>query len=480
MRKEVKKYLQINKGQILVPTLIFGFVGLLFISAIAGWGSINLKSLKYSNARELALQISESGIEYYRWHLAHDNEDFTDGTGEEGPYVHDYLDKDGVKIGEFSLNITPPTSGTTMITIESTGTTMNDPVVSRTVKVRLAIPSWAQFAVVANDYMRFGEGTEVFGPIVSNKGIRFDGIAHNLVSSAVSSYKDPDHGGQPEFGVHTHVFPVDPYPPADVPERADVFMAGRLFPIPEVDFDGITLDMADMKDVAEDDGLYFSPSNKYGYHVVLKTDDTFDLYKVTSLADLPKKCKSFQDKWGTWSITGEQFVGNYTYPDNGIMFFEDDTWVNGQIDGARLTIIAAYFPESASKRKSIIINDNLLYTNYDGSDVIGLIAQDNINIGLVSADDLRVDAALISQNGRIGRYYYPTGDKYDECSPYVNRNSITLYGMIGSSGRYGFAYTDGTGYDTRYIYYDVNLLYSPPPNFPLTTDEYQVVSWEEI
>ena len=113
-----------------------------------------------------------------------------------GPYVHDFLDKEGEKIGEFSLNITPPLTGSTAVTIRSTGIIINDQSVQRTIEVILAFPSIARYSVVANDVMRFGDGTEVFGPIHSNKGIRFDGFAHNIVSSAVAEYNDPDHGGQ--------------------------------------------------------------------------------------------------------------------------------------------------------------------------------------------------------------------------------------------------------------------------------------------
>jgi hypothetical protein len=52
--------------------------------------------------------------------------------------------------------------------------------------------------------------------------------------------------------------------------------------------------------------------------------------------------------------------------------------------------------------------------------------------------------------------------------------------MIASSDRYGFAYTDNTGYATRIINYDANLLYGPPPSFPLTSDQYQTISWREV
>jgi hypothetical protein len=55
-----------------------------------------------------------------------------------------------------------------------------------------------------------------------------------------------------------------------------------------------------------------------------------------------------------------------------------------------------------------------------------------------------------------------------------------LYGMIGTNQRYGYAYTDGSGYQNRDITYDANLLYGPPPSFPLTSDQYEILSWEEL
>ena len=126
------------------------------------------------------------------------------------------------------------------------------------------------------------------------------------------------------------------------------------------------------------------------------------------------------------------------------------------------------------------MNNDLLYTNYDGSDVLGLIAQGNINVGMVSDNDLRIDAALIAQNGRVGRHYYrPPGGGSQRCSPYHTRQTITLWGMIATNQRYGFAYTDGTGYQTRNLNYDGSLLYAPPPSFPLTSDQYVTLSWEE-
>ncbi|MEK9201669.1 MAG: hypothetical protein AAB944_01725 [Patescibacteria group bacterium] len=480
MSKEMHKK---EKGFIIVNTLIFAFIAIMVTTAFVSWTAILLNSIRHLQYREQAFQIAEAGIDYYRWHLAHASGDFQDGTGQPGPYYHDFYNKDGILLGQFKLDIVAPTTGSTLVTIKSTGIITTPIPVSRTIEARLAIPSFAKYSVVANAAMRFGAGTEVFGLLHSNGGIRFDGLAHNVVTSAATTYNDADFDACTvnSWGVHTCDTPADPQPQTPPPSRTDVFEAGRQYSVPTVDFVGLSTDLSDMKANAIANGRYFDASGVLGYHIVLKTDDTFDLYRVNSLVPAPSNCSSSQANWGTWSIAvgGEQLLGTYANPANGIIFVEDHLWINGQINTARLTIAAGRFPDSSSTWRDITINNDLLYTNYDGQDVLGLMTQRNINIGMVSENDLRIDAAVIAQNGRVGRFYYrgPSGQR---CSPYHSRSIITLYGMIGTSQRYGFAYTDGTGYITRNIIYDGNLLYAPPPYFPLTSDQYSTVFWREL
>lgn len=483
-----------NRGQILIQVLIFATIAVLFVGGLTGWAGISIRAGNYSFNRELALQIAEAGTDYYRWHLAHDQDDYQDGTGAPGPYTHNFTNKVGTVIGQFILDITPPPSGSTIVTIKSTGKVNADPNISRVIETTLAIPSLAKYSVGANDEMRFGEGTEVYGPIHSNYGIRFDGIAHNLVTSAVSEYNDPDHASNKEFGVHTHKNTPPPGVneafrplealPNPVQNRSDVFYAGRQFPVVPIDFTGLTADLAQIKTDAQTSGRYFAASGAQGYHIVLKTNDTFDIYRVNTLYPVPNGCTQPQGQqwWGTWSINsgGETFLANYAFPSNGLIFTEDNVWVDGQINTARITIASGRFPDNPAQRKSITINNDLLYTNYDGQDAIALIAQGNVNAGLLSEDDLRIDAALIAQNGRIGRYYYRPADGNPRCSPYDVRQVLTLYGILVTNERYGFAYDDGTGYQIRNIIYDANLLYGPPPSFPLTSDQYTTISWEEV
>lgn len=480
MRKTNKQ----QRGVVLLNVVVFGMIATGLVVALTSWFAVTWRGMRMVAEEEQAFHIAEAGIEYYRWHLAHAPDDFTDGTGgQPGPYVHDFADAEGNVIGSYSLDITPPQSGSTLVTITSTGTVVGSNA-EATLRVELAKPSFAKYAFVANDEMRFGEGTEVFGPIHSNDGIRFDGVAHNLISSARESYDDPDHTGPLEWAVHTHVAPVDPNYPTSLPDRFDVFEAGRQVGAPAVDFAGLTADLAALKVLAQtSDGRYFGSSGSAGYHVVLETDDQFTLYRVTALQSPPSSCTNVlgDDDWGTWSIRRQSRVGTYNFPANGVLFLEDHVWVSGQINTARLTIAAARFPDSPSTRRNIIITNDVRYTNYDGQDVLSLIAQKNINIGMYSDTSLHIDAALVAQNGRVGRHYYrPPSGSNSGCSPYHVRDAIELYGMIGTNVRYGFAYTDGTGYDERAITYDANLLYGPPPSFPLTADQYEILTWQEL
>lgn len=439
---------------ILVITGLFVSLGMLALQFIITQNN----AANFRVNRERALQIAEAGAEYYRWHLAHVPEDFKDGTGNPGPYVHTYYDATNNPIGTFTLEITPPPSGSTVVTVKSAGQLTNKPTSKRTITMKMGIPSFTQWAVVANADMRFGEGTEVFGPIHSNGGIRFDGVAHNLVTSLQYSYDDADHTGNQEFGVHTHVNAppatgvdntfrpleaptVTPPPYQTPPTRSDVFQVGRQFPVPQVDFDSMTSDLSTLKTKADANGIHLLPSGGQGYHITLRADGKVDMRIVnTQLRCQYNSSGTWRDygycsnnfnaictqnsncSGGAICIQSSASIGSrsadqasFTYqsasslgvdfPTNGIIFVEDDAWVDGTIDDARVSIIAAREP-MASGSANIYINKDLKYTHYDGTDAIGLIAQTNILVGFFSENDLRVDAALIAQNGRIGRAYY--------------------------------------------------------------------------
>jgi len=461
---------QKKKGTALVYGLIIMTVVAIVLTSIITFVSNHVKYTLQIQAREQSFQIAESGIQFYRWYLAHQVEGRTAAQvatfwatgnpyGVATPYEKDYRDPSGDLIGHYKLVVTPPTGYSTAVTVVATGWTFRYPNDKRTIEVRFRKPAWSEDIVLANDNLRFGAGTEVYGKIHSNQGIRFDGIAHNIVSSSVATYDDPDHSGANEFGVHTHDSPTDPLPPAAVPNRSDVFEGGRSFPVAATDFNGVLGDLSYMKTVAQagaSNNRYFDNSNE-GRHIVLKTNDTYTIRKVASFDSTTNQISSYSGAAST-----------YTIPDDGVIFVEDNVWLEGTVSGKRVTIIAANLGSGTTK--SMYIGNDIRYTNYDCSDIVGIIGQQDVEIYKGSLNDLRIDGALIAQAGRVGREHY-TGSG-------IIKNTITIYGAIASNQRYGFAWTDGTGYTTRNLYYDNNLLYCPPPYFPTGT-QYEMDLWEE-
>lgn len=465
-----------EKGSALVTLLIFAGIAIYITFAFVSWASTSFRMGKHLEAKEQSFHLAEAGLEYYRWFLAHSSY----GLGDDPPVPSSDLvvfDAEGQVVGTVAFNISSPVPASTVIQVEASGLVEGGrESQSRTLRSWLAIPSFAKYSLASNSDVRLGEGTEVFGELHSNKGMRFDGYANNIVTSAVETYDDPDHLGPFEFGVHTHVSPVDPIPPSAVPERPDVFGAGRRFPVPQVDFAGITQDLANLKSEAQSGGVYFSPSGRRGYSIRFNGNGTFDIWQVRQVQEPSFFCQLFSIDDDTWSIGQTRNRRTFAIPSNGVIFVEDHVWVRGQLGpGERITIASGVFPDTPATRTNIIVNENLIYSSYDGEEAMALIAQQDILVGLDSANELRIDGALVAQNGKVGRLRYGFW-----CGSGYIRDEITVYGMIASNERYGFAYTDGTGYRDRNIIYDANLLYSPPPNFPLTSDEHEILTWEEV
>ena len=463
-----------RSGQLAVEML---FLSAVVITLIGGFVSLAASFLELSVRAQndaQAFAIAEAGIEYYKWHLAYSPQDFKDGTGHAGSYVHQYYNKSGADIGQFSLTIVAPPVGSTIVIITSVGTVASDASVTKSIKVRLGVPSFAQYAWVLNNPVSFGTGAQVYGGIYSNSGVHFDGVAHNLVQSALTTYTDPDTGLN-ECAVYTDNTPADPQPPTALSTRTDVFTAGRSIGVPAIDFAGITADLAAIKSQAQATGYYAPSSSALGYDLSLTTS-TFTVYKVTKLATTPNGCTNdlTQSGWGTLGIQTETQYATGTIPQNGDMFFEDNLWVRGHVSGVRVTIASGRFPVNVATYSNITVNNSITYNNFNGSDTIALIAQNNINVGLPSDNNLIIDGALIAQNGWVGRYYYNSN-----CGTNYTRNSLTTLGTLGTNLRSAFYYSP-SGFQTRTYNFDANLLYAPPPSFPLTTNGYSLISWEEI
>ncbi len=479
MNKKVKLKYNQNGAMLIVAlifTLLFTVVAVALSSMVASQHKLGLKKINWAKA----LAAAEAGINYYRWHLAHAPSDYQDGTEQPGPYVHEYKDSLGNTVGYFSLNITPPSQCSNTVIIESTGWANSDPLVTRTVKVKYGKPSLAQFAFLTNSNVWFGDKETLHGPLHSNGGIRMDGYNDAKTTSAKETYIcGPEHGCWYETK------------PGIWGEGGEQNLWD--FPVSNVDFNAVTADLATLKTLAQGmmcsatEDCYFE-ENGLGYHLVFKSDGTFDLYKVTQLKN---------PIWGydgsRWvresdDINKQSYIGNYNIPNEcGIIFIGDDLWIDGTVNG-KVTVVAAKLPETGNSPK-IIINGNLIYQSKDGSDILGLISQSDILVPFYSApNDLEIDAALMAQKGHVYRKFYCVGWGCPRWAPwwyagYIIRNSITVYGVIITNTIWTWTWTDAfghvvSGYRNTDTIYDSNLTYNPPPGFP-TTGDYEILQWEE-
>jgi hypothetical protein len=473
-----KNIIKDEKGAMLIMALVFTLLFTVVAVGIAGMISsqhrLGIKKINWAKS----LAAAEAGVNYYRWHLAHAPEDYQDGTGVAGPYVHDYKDNLGNTIGGFSLDITPPSECSNTVVIESTGWVDNDPNVTRTVKATYGRPSMASFAFLTNSNVWFGDSESLHGPLHSNGGIRMDGYNDGITTSAKETYIcGPEHGCSYET-------------------KPGVWGTGEEqslwdFPVSNIDFDSVTTDLAAMKTLAQNsncggsDDCYFSQLG-LGYHLNFKDDGTFDMYRINSLKNPVWGYDGSRWVRETDDIRRETFYGNYNIPNNcGIIFIEDDLWIDGVLDGT-VTVVAAKLPDSGNNPK-IIINGDLVYEAKDGTNSLGLISQSDVYVPLYSAeDDLEINAALMAQKGHVFRKYYTTSGWRrvpSDARNYVLRDTISLYGVIITNTIWTWSWVDSwgntiSGFENTNTEYDPNLTYNPPPGFP-TTGEYQILQWEE-
>lgn len=455
-----------SKGEILTLVLVFGGVFTLTLGSLVGFIILQHQQSRQKVANFEALAIAESGVNYARWHLAHNPSDFSFGA------THEYKDLSAGVIGHFQLNITPPTGCQPAVLIKSTGWTDVYPDNKRTVQVNYAKPALAKYAFLTNNNVWFGESEELQGPFHSNGGIRMDGEQNSLSLSAKETYTcGPEHGCSP------------------VQTKPGIWGNGEgsekglwEFPVPAIDFNSITQDLAVLKDEAIASGIHLNPSSTgWGYHLRFINNGTVDVYKITAL-----KARIWGYDGNNWvlesnDIDSETFWQNYNLPgDCGPIFVEDNVWVDGEING-RSTLVAASLPDLSSTNKKIIINGDI--TQVDANSALGLIAQKDVLIPLYSPDQLEIKATLLAQKGHVFRYYYPNWN-YEPYKTYAIRDSLETFGSIITNTIWTFSWVDGggsivSGYRNTEMRYDSGLTFNPPPYFP-TNGEAEFIFWEEL
>lgn len=457
-------------GFLLVLVLVFGAIFFTIASSFVVFIVTQSKLVAQKVEVESAGQIAEAGLNYYKWYLSHYPNDTTNGTGLPGPYIGVYKDPEGVAIGEYSLTVSSTTycGDTASIDVTAVGHTYKAPTILRTLTAHYARPTVATYSYILNANVWVGSDAQIVGPYHSNGGIRFDGTNNSVVTSGQSTWLcDPTFGCTPT-STQNGVFATTANPNTSLFD----------FPAPPINFAGITVDLANLESKAKNNGgLYFGPSGKSGYYLIFNADGTVEVRKVNSKQNEPNGYA-----WGRYMniLNGTQLVGTYTIPQScPVIFVEDQVWVEGTVKG-KATLVAADV-DTSGVDPSIILNNNILYAN--ATSALMAISEYDTLIGLVVPDDMILNGIFISQTGHFGRNFYDTSMP-NSWDAYIKRNSLTLNGTIVSNGRVGTKWVDGSnvflsGFNNRYFSYDRNLIASPPPLVPVTSDVYQFSEWRD-
>jgi hypothetical protein len=462
------KHIGSSRGYLLVLVLVFGAIFLTMASAFVGFVVSQHQLQVFNYNKERAFNIAEAGLNYYKWYLAHNPDDTTNGTGVPGPYTGVYEDPEDGSIGEYSLDIASSTACGEMyaVDITSTGATYEAPNAARRVHARYARPTIAQYAYIINSNVWAGADRVITGPYHSNGGVRMDGTNNSTVTSGQETWScDSNYGCSPTQDVDG-VFGSGP--------NSNLWS----FPAAPINFTGITVDLSDMEDKAKNSGgVYIAPSGRAGYHITFKNDGTFDVYLVRTKENEPNGYA-----WGQQMniLKSQQFVGNYAIPAScPVIYVEDQVWLDGVVNGK--ATIAAADVDTTGKDPSIILNGDITYANADSG--LLAIAEYDMLIGLVVPDDMELNGIFVAQNGHFGRNYYDTSmpNAWEE---YIKRNSLTLNGTIVSNGREGTKWVSGggtflSGFNNRYNSYDRNLVTDPPALTPEVSDSYDFIEWRE-
>lgn len=526
----LRRIQSIEKGFILPGVLAFIIAAAILGTSVLTVILNNFFVVGNDISSQRSFNIAEAGLNYYLWHMSHNSADYKDGQSTPvtpdpalgyGPYQHTYTDGSGTNAGTFTLWIKPQGNGSTIASVRSIGKASGSNI-TRTVQAQIGASSFAAYGVVSDSALWFGPDEIADGPVFSNQGVEMDGTNNSTVSSSNTTYVPP-------AGLHSTNYPNGQSHPGvwcDTSVVSPVNCNTRdktnwIYPTTQVDFNQVSGSLCTMKKAAfasdsstaslatQSNACSQTPTARTpaylpqrsssfnqsrGYMVELNTDGTYNLYNVNNVKDA--KTVGYAN-----ALTLQSVATNIVAPSNGVIFAEDNVWVrsNPTYHG-RVTIASGRL--ATNYTTDLTIADNLAYSTKNGSDAVGLVAEGNVYIGSfappsTSSFTLEVDAAVLAETGSVE---YPSNYVFSNntCTRgWVNNNqTLNFYGSVATRQTWTWSwlwnskcgdnvsdpstpgqYISGFKYNTTH--YDNNLLYNPPPSYPLTGG-YDILSWREV
>lgn len=239
---------------------------------------------------------------------------------------------------------------------------------------------------------------------------------------------------------------------------------------------------------------FYSDSQR-GYLIMLNSNDTYNLYDVNNENDTLTPYTS--------ALKLKLVADNIAIPSSGVIFAEDNVWVlsNPTFTG-RVTIAAGRMTSSNTfSEANIVIAGPLQYGIKNGTDAIGLVAQNSVILAPYApptsgAFTFEIDGALMAVNGNV---WYPPNyrNNYYYCTQGWTQSDQTLlfYGSVTTRQVWTWNWLDGqyqcgnaaydpvngyiSGIENTVTQYDYNLEFNPPPHYPNIGGN-AIISWREI
>lgn len=482
-----------QKGFIITYILVFGMVFLILLTALLNFILAQLKQAKYELAYEQALHIAEAGIERYKWYLVHKSQEFFSGQAigcppsdcyNCAPCQYEYALPGLGVVGKYQLEIEEERSCgiTTATTLTATGWTIQFPDNQRTIRVHYARPTVAEYSYILNHNVWAGADRIIMGPYHSNGGIRMDGANNSLVTSeqqewvCTSSYGCTPCPSQCRFVGGQGCLCPGVFTTANGNEA--LFRIG----VSHFDFEGITVDLGKIKKLTQPPplgdgkGLYFPPSDRKGYYVIINGRQ-LTVSKIRQLSRVWTYSEEEGRHWEYSVISAQDPPAYYSLGDCGLVFFEDNIWIEGTIEG-KITLASANLI-AAGVETDVWLKSSLVYHQQESGDGLVLVGQHNVLIAPDSPAYMDLHGVFIAQTGHFGRNHYDPWTYH----LYAKKEKLTIFGSIVSNGREGTKWTSGgswvSGYRERENIYTPELSFNPPPFLPATSQDFGYRGWEE-
>jgi hypothetical protein len=331
---------------------------------------------------------------------------------------------------QFNLQITPPSPGSQVVRIVSTGRRTGSSTDLRSVEVLVRAASVTDFQMVSNADISYGSTATTRGKIYA--GIDQNNVKHNIAHSG-TAYGDLYAEGSITQSP-TYKNGAKGYTSATI---------RSVIPTP-LNFNTFTSSLVDLKQAAQNGGgIYLDDSTKDGWRL------TFNSAGTVTIASCKKSGTSHLAAVLPTCTT----TSTVTIPAIGAIYANQSVIAIGQVKG-RVTV---------ASNADIVIAGNISYVT-PGVDVLGLVAKNEMIVAQWAPYDLTWTAATVAQTGQW--------------------RSWSSDGSHGTMTFTGSTATNGGGYMGMFAYrnynYDSNLLYLQPPYFPVIEDAYTTLFFREL